>query len=336
MRLVLLPGFSTSTAVTDLSGRGMGLSVVAQSVARLQGRVNVEGGRDGGTRVTLTAPLSVASHRLLLVTCQQATYAVPLHAIERLRRLKLTDVETAGSKPVAKIDGQLLPLVSLAHLLNAAEPNVSLDDNALCVMIMATGTRRLAVAVDAFLAERDAIIKDLPAPANASPLIAGGILLEDGAVCLVLNSAALLDGFQQSSSDFGVAAAAGPAPVDARSREILVVDDSLTTRTLEKSVLEAHGYQVAIAVDGVDALTYLRSRPVGLVISDLEMPRLNGFGLLEEMKRDPRLARVPVIIVSSVENPEDQARGLTLGADAYIVKRRFDQQELLETIRQIL
>lgn len=121
-----------------------------------------------------------------------------------------------------------------------------------------------------------------------------------------------------------------------KALEVLVVDDSLTTRTLEKSILEAHGYKVAIAVDGVEALEYLRSAPVGLVISDVQMPRLDGFGLLEEMKKDPRLAKIPVIIVSSVESREDQARGMTLGADAYIIKRKFEQRQLLETIRQIL
>jgi two-component system chemotaxis sensor kinase CheA len=335
MRLILLPGFSTSRSVTELSGRGMGLSVVAQAVAQLQGTVDIGPGKHGGTRVALSAPLSISSHRLLLVACQNRTFAIPLHGIARLHRVKLTDVHTVESKSVITVDGQPVSVVSLAHLLNTAEPRVSVNQNTLCVMIMRTGIQRLAVAVDAFLSEREAIIKDLPVPADGNARIAGGILLEDGSVCLVLNPAEIVEGFQQSSNAL-VLATPAEAPTATKSREILVVDDSLTTRTLEKSVLEAHGYQVAIAVDGVDALNYLRGGPVGLVISDLQMPRLDGFGLLEEMKRDPRLAKIPVVIVSSVENPEDQARGMTLGADAYIVKRRFEQQELLETIRQIL
>jgi two-component system chemotaxis sensor kinase CheA len=203
-------------------------------------------------------------------------------------------------------------------------------------MIMRAGVQRLAVAVDAFLSERDAIIKDLPAPADENARIAGGILLEDGSICLVLNPAEIVERFQQAPDALVFATEAQTPTTAPKSLEILVVDDSLTTRTLEKSVLEANGYDVAIAVDGVDALNYLRAAPVGLVISDLQMPRLDGFGLLEEMKSDPRLAKIPVIIVSSVESPEDQARGLTLGADAYIVKRKFEQQELLETVRQIL
>ena len=115
-----------------------------------------------------------------------------------------------------------------------------------------------------------------------------------------------------------------------------MVDDSLTTRTLEKSILEAHGYRVVLALDGLEALAQLRSELPDLVITDIQMPRLDGFGLLEQMKKDPRLARLPVIVVTSLEKREDQERGLALGADAYIVKRKFDHEELLQTVRQIL
>lgn len=335
-RLILLPGFSTARFVTEMSGRGMGLSVVAETVARLQGKVDIEPGRRGGTRVTVAAPLSVSSHRLLLVACQGQTFAIPLHGIERLHRVKLTDVRTVESKPVINIAGQSLAVVSLAHLLNAGEPGVSATQNTLNVLVLRAGIRRLAVAVDGFLSEREAVIKDLPPPAGANARIAGGILLENGSVCLVLNPAEMVEGFRQSADALVLTKDVTTAGAQKKSLEILVVDDSLTTRTLEKSILEAHGYQVAIAVDGVEALTYLRSGPVGLVITDLEMPRLDGFGLLEEMKRDPRLATIPVIIVTSVDNREDQARGMALGADAYIVKRKFEQRELLEAIRQIL
>ena len=336
MRLVLLPGFSTSKFVTELSGRGMGLSVVAEATARLQGKVDISAGKSGGTRVSLSAPLSVSSQRLLLVACQGQTMAVPLHGVERLRRVALADLRTIESIPVIDIDGQPLPVVSLAHLINTGQPRVTAHENALCVMVMRSGGRRLAVAVDAFLSERESIVKELPVPANGNSKIAGGVLLEDGTVCLVLNPVELIDGFQQSSSALTLTPDPEASVERKTSGNILVVDDSLTTRTLEKSVLEAHGYQVAIAVDGVEALKHLRAEPVGLVISDLEMPRLDGFGLLEEMKRDPRLANIPVVIVSSIENAADQARGMALGADAYIVKRRFEQQALLETIRQIL
>ena len=335
MQLVLLPGFSTSRAVTDLSGRGMGMSVVADAISRLQGRVNIEPGARGGTRVSLSAPLSVSSHRLLLVKSQGQTLAVPAHGIERLHRAPVSDLETVESRPIIRIDRMPVPVVGLGQLIKADSAAVAVNQNTLCLMVLMSGSHRLAVAVDELLSERDAIVKDLPALANTNPAIAGGILLEDGSVCLVLNPVALVERARQTADALVFASDASPG--DARpSARILVVDDSMTTRTLEKSVLEAHGYDVAIAVDGMDALTYLRTESVGLVISDLQMPRLDGFGLLEAMKTDARLSRIPVIIVSSVENPDEQARGLALGADAYIVKRKFEQRELLATIRQIL
>jgi two-component system chemotaxis sensor kinase CheA len=298
--------------------------------------VDIAAGARGGTRVAISAPLSVSSHRLLLVTCQEQTFAIPLHGIERLHRVALAGVQTVEGRPVIRIDGQLLPVVSLAHLIETGEPKVTAAQDHVCVLVMRAGSRRLAVAVDAFLSERDAIVKDLPAPANANGKIAGGMLLEDGSVCLVLNPVELVQGFDQSSGTFVLAAGRAAEAARQTSQQILVVDDSLTTRTLEKSVLEAHGYEVTVAVDGVEALNFLRTDSFKLVISDLEMPRLGGFGLLEEMKRDARLAAIPVIIVSSIDNNDDQARGMALGADAYIVKRRFEQRELLDTIRQIL
>jgi two-component system chemotaxis sensor kinase CheA len=153
-------------------------------------------------------------------------------------------------------------------------------------------------------------------------------------VALVLNPAGIIEAFQQSNGkpDFVVA----NEVIQERVSTILVVDDSITTRTLERSILEAHGYQVRVAVDGLEALEQLRANPADLVIADVQMPRMDGFALVAEIKKDSRLARIPVIIVSSLERREEQERGLALGADAYIVKRKFDQQELLDAIRQIL
>ena len=192
----------------------------------------------------------------------------------------------------------------------------------------------MAVAVDAFLAERDSLIKNLDAPANLRSGLAGGILLEDGSVALVLNPTELLSTFR--ATDRAPALKTVAAVPQKKQVTVLVVDDSLTTRTLEKSILEAHGYNVRIAMDGLEALVQLRAELPELVITDIQMPRMDGFKLLEEMKKDPRLARVPVIVVTSLEKREDQERGLALGADAYIVKRKFDHQDLLDTIRQIL
>ncbi len=188
--------------------------------------------------------------------------------------------------------------------------------------------------MDAFLRQTEAVILNLGPAAPPAGKVSGGILLEDGSVAFVLNVMELME--TAVHRELQPLPQAREAEREKASVSILVVDDSLTTRTLEKSILEAEGYKVQVAVDGIDALEKLRSEKADLVISDIQMPRLDRFGLLQALKNDPALARIPFIMVTSLDRPEDQQRGLSLGAGAYIVKRKFDQAELLSAIRQIL
>ena len=190
--------------------------------------------------------------------------------------------------------------------------------------------------MDSLIGERDALLKDLGPPAGHGDRWAGGILQEDGSVCLVLNPVASFKGAAPEPQFLERHRHRGPT--EKKTRTILVVDDSLTTRTLEKSILEPHGYRVRIALGwaGSPGRNSAATCPQDLVITDIQMPRLDGFGLLEQMKKDPRLAHIPVIVVTSLERREEQERGLALGADAYIMKRKFDHEELLQTVRQML
>ena len=202
-----------------------------------------------------------------------------------------------------------------------------------CVLLNLTGSR-IAVAADALVDEREAVIKDTGLPEAAAQLTAGAIPMEDGSVAVMLNVNSL---FETVDRHLAGAPAAVPAPQKpARTPRILVVDDSLTTRSLEKSILEAHGFEVTLAVDGLDAWERLRLDRPDLVISDVMMPRMTGFQLLEKIKADTALKKIPVILVTSLESREEQQTGLSLGADAYVVKRKFDQRELLNVIRQVI
>jgi two-component system, chemotaxis family, sensor kinase CheA len=333
-RLVFRTGFSTSEVVTDLAGRGMGLSVVSEAVERLQGEVDIQPADTGGTAILLSVPLSISTYRLLFVNCCGQTFCIPAHAIERLYRVQATDLQTVEGTPVVSHEGRQVPLMSLARVLELSESEVAVEGGIFPVIVLRYAGKHLAVAVDGLLSERDAFIKDLGISLPSGGKVTGGVLTADGSVALVLNPAAIIEAFQQSDGKpaFAIASRA----VQERVSTILVVDDSITTRTLERSILEAHGYQVRVAVDGLEALEQLRADPADLVIADVQMPRMDGFALVAEIKKDARLARIPVIIVSSLERREEQERGLALGADAYIVKRKFDQQELLDAIRQIL
>jgi two-component system chemotaxis sensor kinase CheA len=330
VRILFRAGFTTSRSVTDLSGRGMGLSVVYEAVRRLQGEVDLRPADGCGTSLHFSVPLSIATHRLLLVSCGGQTFAIPIHGIERLHRIRLDSVQTVEGKPVIMLDGQPTPLFSMRQLLKLENSSASVQQ----AVVMVLRGRRAAVVVDAILWESDAVIQDLGPAAPRDGKVSGGILLEDGAVAFVLNLTELLaSSAHRELPSFSMP----PEPaLQQVTRSILVVDDSMTTRTLEKSILEAHGYRVRVAVDGVEALALLRAERADLVIADIQMPRLDGFGLLAALKKDHNLNRIPVIVVTSLESPEDQERGLALGADAYIVKRKFDQGELLAAIRQIL
>jgi two-component system chemotaxis sensor kinase CheA len=333
-RLIFQPGFTTSKVVNELAGRGMGLSVLYEAVARLQGEVQIQPKVTPGSCFVLTVPLSISTHRMLLVACGGQTFSIPLHGIQRLLRINVAEVETVEGKPIVNFQGELVPLVGLAHLLGISESEFNVEGGVLQVVVLQSATRRVALAVDAFLAERDSLIQELDGPAAALHQFAGGILLEDGSVALVLNPAKLIEKMKTLHRPLAIKTVA--AREEEKPPTVLVVDDSFTTRTLEKSILEAHGYRVRIAVDGIEALSQLRAEDIDLVIADIQMPRLDGFGLLEEIKKDKRLSALPVILVTSMDRGEDQQRGLALGADAYIVKRKFDHQDLLDTIRQVI
>nr|WP_246337892.1 response regulator [Azospirillum oleiclasticum] len=332
LQLVFRPGFTTREEVSDLSGRGMGLSVVWEAATRLGGAVSVRSRAGAGTEFRLSVPVTAMAQALLLVRAGDQLYGIPAGGIERLHRAGPADIGTVEGRLVLRIGDRPVPLASLAGALGAGDGEIQMGGQRSVPVVVVGGEERLlAVACDELLGLRQGLVRDLGHPLPPSGLVSGGVLLEDGAMALVINPFVLAG---------GAGAGSGLELVERRPEPttpaILVVDDSLTTRTLEKSILEAHGFEVHLAVNGMQALRHLRAERIDLVIADVQMPELDGFGLLASMKEDPALADIPVILVTSLEKREDRARGLALGADAYIVKRKFDQAELLSTIGQLL
>jgi two-component system chemotaxis sensor kinase CheA len=333
--LIFRAGFSTSPGVDNLSGRGMGLSVVEETVKRLAGEVGVSSEVGQGCRFTLSVPIAIASHRVVLARSGAMSLAFPCHNLEGLLRLKRSELRTIDGAPAIFFRGEPVALASAAQILGGSDARASAQ-NFMSVLILRFNGKRLAVLVDELLAERNAVIKKMPTPELAAiSYFRGAVILEDGTVSLVVDVRGLVERKGQE-----IAFAEAEERVDANATgampRILVVDDSFTTRTLEKSILEANGYEVTLAVDGVEALQKLLSGAFDLVISDVEMPRMDGFTLLAEIKKHPRLSSLPVIMVTSLEKNEDKQRGLDLGADAYLPKQKFDQGNLLDVVRQIL
>ena len=344
LSLVFTPGFSTAGEVDRLSGRGMGLSVVAEAVRKLQGSVLLRPRYPHGTEVLLNVPFTAARQPLLLLEAEERTFGLPSHAVERLLRLPASTLESVEGRPTARIEigGEdvIVPVVALATLTGSPNAPLPTEAGHVKAVLVRHGSRTCALAVNAFHDVRTMLVSDVQA-IGLNELVSGTVLLENELPALVLSPDKLIEHWVRNE---GKLAAGGLgltrwAPEEGRrARTILVVDDSITTRTLEKSILEAQGYAVLLSVDGIDALHVLRSGEaiVDLVIADVEMPRMDGFGLLQAIKNDQRLSTLPVILMTSRADPEDVRKGLDLGASAYITKQKFDQRELLATIGQVL
>ncbi|KSB91380.1 hypothetical protein AS593_10925 [Caulobacter vibrioides] len=339
------PGVSTAQGVDRLAGRGMGLSVVAEAVRKLRGELRLTAGRPWGARVVLSTPLSAARQSLLFVDIQGRQAALPSLGVRRLLRLDATTLETVEGHPAARIaidgDDVIVPMVPLSALLTGVAAEVPVHAGAVSAVLLSHGRRHVALAVDALCDVRSALVEDLDADDLDADLIAGAVQLDDQAPALALDPDALVrrwlrDQRHLAAGGLGFAESADEA--EEAIRTILVVDDSITTRTLEKSILEAQGYRVLLAVDGLDALNLLRSGQamIDLVVADIEMPRMDGFSLLQAVKADAALAATPVILMTSRADAADVRRGLDLGAEAYITKQKFDQRELLAAIGQLL
>lgn len=332
VRTIFAGGVSTRGSATSISGRGVGLDLVRASVERVRGSVNVRWKRGKGTSFILDSPPSPTALRAVLVACGNEILAIPSLHLDRLLRVKHGAVRNVDGRPTFVVEDEAVPLVPLATILGAPlSPPPS--EGSLAVALLEVADRRLGVIVDDFVAEQDIVVRTLEGAAASVPHLGGGALLASGRIALVLHAPAVVyTGL--GAGDFELPGRAGEE--DVQRARVLVVDDSITTRALEQSVLEAAGYSVTTAVDGYDGWRKLQEGGADLVVADVEMPRMDGFTLCETIRGSDRFAELPVILVTALESPEYRARGLAAGADAYLTKAAFDQQTLLDTIRQLL
>lgn len=328
-QLIFEPGFSTAAAVTTIAGRGMGMPIVREVVNRLQGNVELTSQLGQGTEVLLSVPVNLLAQRLALVETRGQVFALPVADLVRLESVLLAELVRVDGQVLAIIDDYEVPLVDLGGLLSL--PGATEAGEEINVAVMRNGRTRLGLVADRFRDVRDFPVAALDQPLSNDSRLAGTVVLDDGGLALVLSPVGLaLHAAIPSAAAFTAKPAMRKAPL------VLVVDDSITTRTLERSILETHGYRVILAVDGRDALDKMAVTRPDIVVSDVEMPLLDGFGLLAAIRSDDRLKSLPVILVSSRDTPADRERGLTLGGDAYIVKTRFDQDDLLRTIERLM
>jgi len=330
LQLAFSSGVSTSPVITDLSGHGLGMAIVRDRVERLGGSVSVDSSPGQGTAVTMTLPASIATFRGLLVRAGDGLVLLPIEAVERALRVTVADMGRVGGMDVLRWEGGVVPAGSLAAILGRGAASGEARGPRHC-LIVASGGEQGALLVDEVVGEREVLVKELEAPLVRVRHVAGAGLLGGGELALILRPGDLLRALREALPVERVLPAEEAAPA-----AILVVDDSITTRTMEKSLFEAAGYRVQTASDGAEAWAVLKSEPFDLVVSDVDMPRVNGFDLTARIRSDPRLASLPVVLVTALESREDKERGIEVGANAYVIKSGFDQSKLLEIIRRLV
>ncbi|WP_319580865.1 response regulator [uncultured Methanospirillum sp.] len=331
-RLIFRSGLSTSRTVSTVSGRGLGLAIVLEKTEQIGGNVRVESG-PGGTSFVLTLPLSLATFRGIGVTTSRHQYFLPLRSIERAMRIVSDDLKTIENRTVVETGDEPLAVVSLAQILGLPDSGIS-KEKPLHLMVTSAAGVRFGLLVDEVTGAQEIVVKNLGPQLKRIRHISGASITGDGVVIPVINCEDL------AATIMGMPHLPQPPLIQEEQtgqRSILVTEDSITSRMLLKNILEGAGYLVETAVDGVDALIKLKQKPVDLVVSDVDMPRMNGFVLTEKIKADPAFAEIPVILVTSLDSREDREHGITVGATAYLVKSSFDQSNLLEVIsRHIL
>ena len=348
--LIVQPGFSTSAIITEVSGRGVGMDVVKRTVAdTLQGSISINSRAGEGTTLTLKLPLSLAIMRILLLESAGHCFGLAApHVSELIGTSRSETIQVAG-RPAIVLRNELVPLIPLADLLGLAAPAESrarrrrgLDEDALLIVIIGVRRAKLGLIVDQLVDERDMVLKPLPEHMRGrgafGGLVGGVVVTGANALVSLLQAPALLDAARRIRGEAIKAAVKDSTHRHdgQQARHILVVDDSLNTREIEKEVLEASGYRVTLAEDGLDGWQKAVGGRFDAVLTDVEMPGLDGFSLTAKLRENDKYRATPIIIVTSCQTREDKQRGIQVGADAYIVKGDFDQSHLVETLRNLL
>ncbi|MFM0670726.1 hybrid sensor histidine kinase/response regulator [Paraburkholderia sediminicola] len=336
LEFLFLPGFSLRDQVTEVSGRGVGLDAVHDVVKRVRGTVRITHETGLGTRVQLQLPLTLSVIRSLLIEVAGEPYAVPLAHVNRTLHVSRAEIELLEGHQHIAFSGRRIGVVTAHQILDTAPP--ADESGTVSMIVIGDGPQTYGVVVDRFLGERMLVVQPLDPRLGKIRNITAGSLMENGDPVLIadvddwLRSVErLVAGGDLKHTQHGVAHAAQRA-----TRRVLVVDDSLTVRELERKLLATRGYDVTIAVDGMDGWNAVRGERFDLVITDIDMPRMDGIELVTLIKRDPQLQSLPVMIVSYKDREEDRRAGLNAGADYYLAKGSFHDEALLDAVRDLI
>lgn len=336
--LIFKSGISTSPFITDISGRGLGMAIVASKVNLLGGIVGVTSKPGAGTCFRISLPVTLATFKGIMIRIGNAFFLMPVGVVTSAIRIRKDEVRTAKGKSFIYHQGENLAIARLADFLETKENKGNNKDlKTLQVLTVRLDGKDFGLVVDEILGEEEGIVKGLGSQLVHVKYISGALILGNGIIVPILNPEELGETLQRSpgiSLAQTIEAESGKEQLPAV--KILIAEDSITLRSLLRNIIESEGYEVGTAVDGLDAYQKLGEGGYNLLVSDVEMPRMNGFVLTEKVRADSKLSDLPVILVTALDSPTDRQRGMEVGADAYIVKGNFEQSNLLDTIKRLI
>ncbi|WP_454712518.1 hybrid sensor histidine kinase/response regulator [Cupriavidus nantongensis] len=335
---LLLPGFSMRDTVSEVSGRGVGLDAVQEMVRRVRGSLRLTQQPGQGLHFSLELPLTLSVVRTLLVDVAGEAYAFPLGRVLRATSVARGEIEQTEGHQHFRHEGRAIGLVSAAQVLQRAGADPAYARERVPVVIIGEGERTYGIAVERMLGERLLVVQPLPAALGKVRDIAAGSLTDDGTPVLIFDVEDMIRSVEKLVSEGRIEGVRQPAAAitQARARRVLVVDDSLTVRELQRKLLAGRGYDVTVAVDGMDGWNVLRAEPFDLVITDIDMPRMDGIELVRRIRQDAALRQLPVMVVSYKDREQDRQRGLEAGADYYLAKGSFHDAALLDAVQDLI
>ena len=335
LSLIFRSELSTSPIITQISGRGLGLAIVQERIQKLGGTLTVESEAGKKTVFRMLVPITLATSRGILVQLNEKLFVVPVTYVKRVLRVKSEIVKTVENKATITLEGEVLSFVSLADLLEMPVSETNDKETHFNVVVLEVSGKNIACQVDEVLGEQEVLVKSLGKQLSRVRNIAGATILGSGKVVPMLNVHDLIRSSGQMTLTQPIVTEDDDIKI-AQGKSILVAEDSITSRMLIQNILESADYEVTTAVDGLDAYTTFKSGDFDLVVSDVEMPKMNGFELTQKIREDKQRAETPVVLVTSLQSSEDRKRGIDAGANAYIVKSNFDQSNLLEVIARLI
>jgi two-component system, chemotaxis family, sensor histidine kinase and response regulator WspE len=333
LEFLFLPGFSTAGAVTEISGRGVGLDVVQTTIRSVGGSVRIASAPGEGTRFHLKLPLTLSVLRAVLADISGEPYAFPHNRIDRLLRVPRTEIRSLQHRQFTIVDDQNVGLVVAAQLLDLPTGPVATD---VPVLLLSDQTGQYGLIVDRFRGEQDLVVRPLDPRLGKVPNVSAAAILDDGSPVLIADVEDLVRSMDRFIQTGSLLRCDREQTKSTARKRVLVVDDSITVREVERQLLRGEGYDVDTAVDGQDGLNMARAATYDLVISDVDMPRMDGLQMVEAIRREDRLRHLPIVIVSYKERDEDRMRGLKAGANAYLTKSSFHDHSFLRTVADLV